>query len=64
MLSHSPQYMTCTEYIIKPAKQLTPLRTGLPEKLTLPQLLKKFPSFYETKIFITAFTTAGHLSLS
>ena len=35
-----------------------------PEKLTGPQLLKKFHAFYDTRRFITAFTTARHLSLS
>jgi hypothetical protein len=34
-----------------------------PEKLTLPQLVKKFPTFYGTRRFITAFTSARHLSL-
>jgi hypothetical protein len=29
----------------------------LPEKLTGPPLLKKFPAFYETGRFITALTT-------
>jgi hypothetical protein len=32
--------------------------------LTGPQLVKKFPAFYGTRNFITAFTRAGHLSLS
>ena len=36
----------------------------LPEKLTSPQLVKKFPAFYGTQRFITTFTTACHLSLS
>ena len=36
----------------------------LPEKLTRPQLLKKFAAFYGTRRFITAFTRARHLSLS
>jgi hypothetical protein len=36
----------------------------LPEKLTGPQLVKKFPAFYGTERFITAVTTAHHLSLS
>jgi hypothetical protein len=31
---------------------------------TRPQLLKKLPSFYKTRRFITAFTRARHLSLS
>ena len=45
---------------------LTPWRrsTVLLEKLTVPQLIKKFPAFYRTRIFITAFTSARHLSLS
>ena len=34
------------------------------EKLTSFQLVKKFPAFYETWRFITAFTSARHLSLS
>jgi hypothetical protein len=33
-------------------------------KLTGSQLVKKFPSFYGTRRFITAFTSARHLSLS
>jgi hypothetical protein len=36
----------------------------LPEQLIHPQLLKKFSAFYGTRRFITAFTTARHLSLS
>ena len=34
------------------------------EKLTAFQLLKKFPAFYGTRRFITALTSARHLSLS
>jgi len=33
------------------------------EKLTGSQLVKKFPAFYGTRSFITAFTSARHLSL-
>jgi len=33
-------------------------------KLTVPQLIKKFPTFYVTRRFITAFTTACRLSLT
>jgi hypothetical protein len=43
---------------------LTPWSTVLPEKLKSPELLKKFPAFYGTRRFITAFTRARHLSLS
>jgi hypothetical protein len=42
---------------------LTPCSTVL-EKLTVPQLVKKFLAFYGTRGFITTFTTACHLSLS
>jgi hypothetical protein len=44
--------------------QATPWSRGLPEKLTGPQLLKKFPKFNVTQRFITAFTRARHLFLS
>jgi hypothetical protein len=43
---------------------LTPWSRVLPEKLKGPELLKKFPAFYGTRRFITAFTRARHLSLS
>jgi hypothetical protein len=43
---------------------LTPWSRVLPEKLTGSQLVKKFPAFYGTRKFITAFTTARHLFLS
>jgi hypothetical protein len=41
---------------------LTPWSRVL-EKLTGFQLVKKFPAFYGTRRFITAFTSARHLSL-
>jgi hypothetical protein len=34
------------------------------KKLTVTQLVKKFPAFYGTRRFITMFTTARHWSLS
>jgi hypothetical protein len=43
---------------------LTPWSIVLVEKLNGLQLIKNFPSFYGTRRFITAFTTARHLSLS
>jgi len=43
---------------------LTPWSRVLLEKLTASQLGKKFPAFYGTRRFITAFTSARHLSLS
>ena len=45
-------------------KELTPWIRVLPEKLKRPKILKKFPAFYGTQRFITAFTRACHLSLS
>jgi 3-hydroxyacyl-CoA dehydrogenase len=33
-------------------------------RLTVPQLVRKFPTFYATRSFITAFIRARHLSLS
>ena len=43
---------------------LTPWSRILLEKLTGFQLVKKFPAFYGTRRFITAFASARHLSLS
>ena len=43
---------------------LTQWSRRLPEKLPDPQLVKKFPAFYGTRWFITAFTKARYLSLS
>jgi len=43
---------------------LTPWCRVLLEKLTGLQLVKKFPAFYGTRRFITAFTSVRHLSLS
>ena len=43
---------------------LTPCSTVLLGKLTGSQLVKKFTAFYGTRMFITAFTRARHLSLS
>ena len=41
---------------------LTPYSIILFEKLTGSQLVKKFPTFYGTRMFNTAFTSARHLS--
>jgi hypothetical protein len=42
----------------------TPWSRVLLEKLTGYKLVKKFPAFYGTRRFITAFTSACHLSVS
>jgi len=43
---------------------LTPQSRVLLEKLTGSQLVMKFPGFYGTRRFITAYTSVHHLSLS
>ena len=43
---------------------LTPWSGALLENLTGSQLVKKFPQFYGTRMFITAFSSAQHMSLS
>ena len=42
---------------------ITEWRGDFLEKLTVPQLVKKFPTFYGTLTFITTFTRARHLHL-
>jgi len=44
-------------------RKLTPWSRVLPEKLTVPQLVKNFPTFYGNQRFISAFTRGRHLSL-
>ena len=51
-------------YLLHGAELLTPCSKVVLEELTASQLLKKFPAFYGTQRFITAFTSARHLSLS
>jgi len=43
---------------------LIPRSIVLLEKLTGSQPVKKFPAYYGTRTFITAFTSAHHLSIS
>ena len=43
---------------------LTPWSRVLLEKLASLQLVKKFPAFYGTRRFLTALTSARHLSLA
>jgi hypothetical protein len=56
--------MPCFSFHCFHAIILTPRRTVLPETLTRRKLLKKFPAFYGTRRFITAFTRARYMSLS
>jgi len=56
---------TCQTAVSSKRKALfAPWNRVLLEKLTVSQLVKKFPAFYGTRRFITAFTSARHLSLS
>ena len=43
---------------------VTPWSRVILEKLAGSQLVKKFPTFYGTRKFITTLTSARHLSLS
>ena len=51
------------KYLRKITDLLTPWSTVLLEKLTIFHLIKKFYAFYGTRRFITAVTSARHLSL-
>jgi hypothetical protein len=55
---------TKLQYVVFLIHSLTPFSRVLLEKLTCIQLVKKFPAFYVTRKFITAVTSARHLSLS
>ena len=57
-------YLSIYLFTYLPTCLLTPWSRVLLEKLTGFQLVKKFPAFYGTRRFITAFTSARHLSLS
>jgi hypothetical protein len=55
---------TTLTYLIYLLYFLTSRSTVLLEKSTDSQVVKKFPAVYGTRMFITAFTSAHHLSLS
>ena len=54
--------LSCFTYLL--TYLLTPCSTVLLEKLTVFQLVKKFPALYGTRRFITAVTSVHHLSIS
>jgi hypothetical protein len=55
--------VTCVVYFLKNIYSIhTPQSRVHLEKLTGLQLIEKFPTFYGTRKFITAFTSARHLS--
>jgi len=58
------KYNHLHSYLLYKFQSLTPYSRVLLQKLTGSQLVKKFPTFYGTRRFITAFTSARHLSLS
>jgi hypothetical protein len=59
-----PQHRDLRVRLQDNTKNRTPCSTVLIEKLTGSQLVKKFPTFYGTRRFITKYTSARHLSLS
>ena len=61
-----PKFATGSWYAFKCnlILSLTPCSTAVLEKLTGSQPVKKFPAFYGTRRFITAFISDRHLSLS
>jgi len=70
---YDPRILTkLTKQINKQTNKLTNKQTNeltlwsrvLPEKLTGPQLVKKFPTIYGTQRFIVALTSAHYMSLS
>ena len=66
MLTRKKHILACTKINLwqyKVSNHLTPCSRVL-EKLTVFQLVKKFPVFDRTRRFVTAFKTARHLSLS
>ena len=60
MQKNVDEFITWRNIIRTPDK----LSRFLLEKLTGSQLVKKFPAFYGTRRYLTAFTSARHLSLS
>lgn len=54
----------CRSHILSLHYLLTPCSKFLLCKLTVSQLVTKFPAFYGFRQLITVFATAGHLSLS
>jgi hypothetical protein len=62
--SEQTVFFTLLQAHISYSVVLTPRSRVLPVKPTGPQLVEKFPVFYEVRRFITAVTTSRHLSLS
>ena len=71
IITNVQAYKPTRQYVFAPRKYdylltylLTPCNRVPLEKLTGSQLDNKFPTFYGTRRFITAFTSASHLFLS
>jgi hypothetical protein len=62
--THLPGFYQRKWRHIRENSLLTPYSRVFLEKLSGSQLVKKRPAFYETRMFITVFTSARHLSLS
>jgi len=61
-LQHTGRKLVCNEALLSPSYVLR--SRVLLEKLTVTQLVRKFPAFYAVRRFITMFTRARHWSLS
>ena len=64
ILTYLPTYLITYLLTYLLTQSLTPYSTVLLEKLTGSHLVKKFPAFYGTRRFITAFASARHMSIS
>jgi hypothetical protein len=64
LLTYLPTYLLIYLLTYLLTHSLTPRSRGLLERLTGSQLVNKFPTFYGTRRFITAFINTHHLSLS
>jgi hypothetical protein len=59
LISVSIPQLVIQKYL-KTGEQLTPWNRVLLEKLTVTQLVKKFPAFYGSQRFVTVFITASY----
>ena len=64
MMIQTNCYASCSFSLYLLTSLLTPWSRVFIEKLIGFQVVKKFPTFYGTRLFIAAFTSVRHLSLS
>jgi len=64
-VKHKFEFIVRLKYdVIQKSDLLPPWSRALLEKLTGSHLVKELPAFHETRRFITAFSSARHLSIS